>query len=153
MKEFILLCMNGRETTRQEPFIIVSALQKGAQPTSLAPISFYDILQYTPDPARQNRTSNKMHYREYTLVKDISFTVSTPCSMETITVHFTLEQDKLIIQKEDGQTAKKDYILLDILQNFGIIKGNNLSFLTVLRKKTKAAVNPPPLYRTTAAGD
>lgn len=148
MKQFYLRDVTRRN--KQEPLLIVSAGDKETGQAGLARISFYDILQYTPETVSSGLPLNKCAYHEYLLNEEVSFTLARPHMSETITIIFSREQGKIVIQEENSGNISADDALFDILQHFGMVKATNLSFFTILPQKGKVPVKEKD-HRTLAA--
>lgn len=148
MRQFYLRDVTRKD--KQVPLIIVSAGDKGNGQTGLARITFYDILQYTPETASSGLPLNKCAYHEYLLDEEVNFTLERTQKPETITIKFAREQGKIVIQEENSGFISADDALFDILPYFGIANETNLTFFTTLPQKRKVPVKEKD-HRTLAA--
>ncbi|MDQ0218466.1 hypothetical protein ELQ35_03705 [Peribacillus cavernae] len=140
MKRYYLKAISKGRMQKEKPRIIISTEDKSTGYASLSQISFHDILQYTQNIEVSALSFTKPAYQEYSLSEDISFTLNPSSTSEVITINFASSRDKITIQEEAGNYTANADNLFDVLQNFGVIKGNTFSFFTVFPQKSKVPV-------------
>jgi hypothetical protein len=151
MKRYFLRDVTRREKEKRKPRIMVNTEGKDAKQAGLSPISFFDILQQSPNKKSTGLPRHQTAYHEFPLHEDVRFTLGATNSPGDIIITFSTKQDKIIIQEEPGEYAAEEHALDNILPNFGIINGATLSFFTVLPQKAKVPVKekrPPSKSKT-----